>query len=338
MMARRRVFKLTAVEGGEKVEPRKMLVLAGIAFFASACPVTPEEQGQAVGGPTAGSPNGGPRGGGGDGKPAASSGVELAKLVPQQTQEQVAEGDHVKVSGTIGGDCTGMLRLDVIEVQKMEGGRQGGASANEGPLTVIQLSAPGPFDGVMPKGKRVMISALCDQNNDGKISAPTDNIAFGTDLGVVDSDHTDIKLELKPFPTTGPGGRGGGKGGAEAGGMGGPGGGGAGGPPSGGPGGQGGQGMGGPGGQGGQGMGGPGGQGGQGMGGPGGQGGQGMGGPGGQGMGGPGGQGGQGKGGPGGQGGQGGQGMGGPGGPGMGQPGSPKEGGPPRDGPPPSNP
>jgi hypothetical protein len=277
---------LTGFAGGRKVDPRNVLVVVGIAILASACPVTPEEQGSKDGAPTVGSPNAGPHAGGQGGKGSRSSGIELAQLVPQQTQEQVAEGDHVKLSGTVAGECAGLLRVDIIEVQKSaEGGRQPSGSTNGGPLTVIPLTAPGPFEGVMPKGKRVMVSALCDQDNDGRVAPPGDAIAFGNDLGSADADVADIKLELKPFPTGGPGGKGGGKGGAEAGGPGGPPGGGG---EGGGPGGPGGPGAGGEGG----GPGGPPGEGGRGgPGGMAGQGGPGKGGPGG-GPGGPGAEGG----------------------------------------------
>ncbi len=138
------------------------------------------------------------------------------------------------------------------------------------------MDAIGPFSVAVPKGKPINVSALCDNDKDGKITNSVDALSLGAQLGEISGDQDGVSLELSSLSPSGvPEG---------AGGMGGPGG-------------QGGQGgMGGPGGQGG--MGGPG-AGGPGAGGPG-AGGPGAGGPGagGPGAGGPG-AGGPGAGGPG---------------------------------------
>lgn len=222
-------------------------------------------EGQGMGGPGQGAPGAPGMGGPGMGGPGAGGpgmgggeGLDLSRAVARLTQDQVKEsGDYVTISGTVSGStCKGKIRIDVLDGP----GSQAAAGQPPGPLTVLEVGQAGPFQLLVPKGRNIAVSALCDNDGDNKIIPPTDSVAFGGPVGDTTKDIADLKLD---FDTAagGPG-------------MGGPG---MGGPGMGGPG-MGAPGMGAPG-AGAAGMGGPG-AGAPGMGGPG-AGGPGMGAPGG---------------------------------------------------------
>ena len=95
-----------------------------------------------------------------------------------------------------------------------------------GPLTTVELTAPGPFSIKIPKDTEVMINALCDEDGDKKIVGGKDKLARGEMLKALSEDKGGVELTLDDTGAVGGGGGGGGpKGGA----------GGAGGPPEGGP-------------------------------------------------------------------------------------------------------
>jgi hypothetical protein len=233
----------------------------GVGEGAGSNPGIPGEAGK-VGkaGGAGGAGAGGAGGAGGPGGPGNGAGgvlMVLDQMPPQQSQEEVKTGDHVTLTGDVTGECTGTVRIDVID-ESLAGAPPSPDGGVPGPLTIFTREGPGAFSLAAPKGKAVTLTALCDSDNDGKISNSVDSLSLGAKLGQLTADKGSISLELSVLSASGiPGG---GEGGPGAGspGAGGPG---AGGPGAGGPG-AGGPGAGGPGadgpGAGGPGAGGPG--------------------------------------------------------------------------------
>ncbi len=195
---------------------RPLSALLGMALvgFLSGCPApTDSTQGAGgAGGPGAqqggpGGPGGGPGGPGGPGGGGGPGGegtelLDLTKLTASSSQEEIAAGEHVKVSGTVAGECTGTARVDIIPGSapgggKAKGGKGGGA---QGPLTTVDVPGGGDFEMVVPKGTELMINALCDMDGDSKIVLGTDKLARGEVLGSLEEDKTDIKLDLDASP------------------------------------------------------------------------------------------------------------------------------------------
>ena len=119
--------------------------------------------------------------------------LDISKVVPQATQEEIAASGQplVTLSGTITGLCDGgSLRIDVIEVG-LEHTDQG---PMVGPVASLSPSGSGPYNIVVPKGKNIQVAALCDIDNDGKIVQDTDKLAPGVALGVVEEDIDGVDL------------------------------------------------------------------------------------------------------------------------------------------------
>ena len=119
--------------------------------------------------------------------------LDISKVVPQATQEEIAASGQplVTLSGTIAGLCDGgSLRIDVIEVG-IEHTDQG---PMVGPVASLSPSGSGPYSIVVPKGKNIQVAALCDIDNDGKIVQDTDKLAPGVALGVVEEDTDGVDL------------------------------------------------------------------------------------------------------------------------------------------------
>jgi hypothetical protein len=181
---------------------------------------------------------------------------DLGQLKEQMSQKEILDGDHVKIKGSITGECGGSLRLDVLSLTDSPADAQ-----TKGPLTGKDLEEVGEFVIAVPKDSSISLTALCDDNRDQKITEKDDKLSPGARIGKVDSDKENVELVLESIqpPTGGPGEGSSGAGGPGAGGPG------AGGPPTGGPG-EGSSGAGGPGagapptggGEGGSGAGGPG--------------------------------------------------------------------------------
>ncbi|MDP6934793.1 MAG: hypothetical protein QGG40_17865, partial [Myxococcota bacterium] len=135
--------------------------------------------------------------------------MDLGQAAAQKTQAEVKAGDHVTASGTVSGDCSGTVRVDVIE-QGMgsftptgngEGtpGTDGvkGPSGPAKPLTTFELSGTGDFSVAIPKGANVMVSALCDSNGDGRIDPSMDALSRPAELGTLNADKTGLNLQLE---------------------------------------------------------------------------------------------------------------------------------------------
>ncbi len=161
-----------------------ILALA-LATLASACVQTPG-QGQ----PQAG--QGGPR--------------DLAQVEAQRSQQEVAAGEHIAISGTITGkDCTREVRLDMIGARDPNAKPQG---EPEGPLTALKIDGPGEFSGVAPKVSSLTLVALCDKDGDGRIVAGEDLLGAQHDLDASQGDLSGIELVLEAYVARGPGGPG----------------------------------------------------------------------------------------------------------------------------------
>ena len=69
-------------------------------------------------------------------------------------------------------------------------------SAPPGPLTATTLSKPGSYAVAVPKGKTVMLSAVCDTNKDGIVSGTEPVSEPGKAEGISGS-KSGVDLELK---------------------------------------------------------------------------------------------------------------------------------------------
>ena len=234
-----------------------MLILASAAL--TGCPVPPDEstdqnQQGGPGGPGGemGGQGGGPGGQGGQGGQGGSMGgpgmaggsgvlMVLEEMKGQQTQDEIKAADHFTISGEVSGTCEGTIRIDIID-GSLAGAPPSPDGQIPGPLTTLDMEAVGAFSVVVPKGKPINLSALCDNDKDGKITNSVDALSLGAQLGEISGDQDGVSLELSALSPSGvPEGAGGaGAGGPGAGGPGaggaGAGGAGAGGPGAGGPG------------------------------------------------------------------------------------------------------
>ncbi len=151
-----------------------------------------------------GSPMGGPGGPGGA--------LSLAQVQARFSQQELAALEHVTISGVVSGAaCTKTVRIDAIEREidmppqperEASATEEEGAEGGEmrGPLTVIELQAPGPFEGLLPKGQQVVLSALCDQDGDGRVAPPHDLIALEIPIGLTEVDIEGVEIVLGAFP------------------------------------------------------------------------------------------------------------------------------------------
>ena len=125
--------------------------------------------------------------------------MDMGQLKAQKSQEEIDSQEHVTISGTIQGECTGLLRLDVIGTEDLGGPKDGGEM--KGPITTKELTGTGEFSVMVPKSSSVNLSVLCDADRNQKITADADQLSLGARLGVVDEDVSDVTLvleEIKP--------------------------------------------------------------------------------------------------------------------------------------------
>ena len=94
--------------------------------------------------------------------------MDMEQLSAEKSQEAVAAADHVPVSGFVKGECGGLIRVDAIDTGQLGGPKEGGEIS--GPITTMELDAPGAFTILVPKGSSIQLTALCDGNRDGKIT------------------------------------------------------------------------------------------------------------------------------------------------------------------------
>lgn len=148
----------------------------------------------AVGGGTMGDGTAG--GTGAAGKPGGVL-MDMEQMKAQKKQDQILSVEHVTIQGMINGECEGVLRVDVIGTEDLGGPQDGGEM--KGPITTKVLETTGVFSIAIPKGASVNLAALCDGDNNNKITADADQLSLGARLGIVDEDVTDVTLTLEPI-------------------------------------------------------------------------------------------------------------------------------------------
>lgn len=199
-------------------------LLVTLALGLWACPSPPDQQAGPSGGPPPGEGQGAVEGGapdGGDGVveeqgPGPSDGMaeplELGSA--EQTQDQVAAGEHFTVSGEVKGNCAGSVRIDVVGGEgdpTQEGDPTAATNAQDevdpdgaavSLLTYTSLNAPGPFSINIPKGNYDMVEvvALCDVNGDGVITGGVDVISGPEDASGLTEDTSGVVLTLSALP------------------------------------------------------------------------------------------------------------------------------------------
>ncbi len=133
------------------------------------------------------------------GEPGAAGGtlMDMEQMKSQKGQEEIEKLEHVTISGTVQGECTGLLRLDVISTEDLGGPKDGGEM--KGPLTTKILDATGEFSVLIPKSESVNLSVICDADRNSKITADVDQLSLGARIGVVDEDVSDVTLTLEPI-------------------------------------------------------------------------------------------------------------------------------------------
>lgn len=138
-------------------------------------------------------------GGAGAGTAGKPGGVlmDMEQMKAQKKQDQILSVEHVNIQGMINGECAGVLRLDVIGTEDLGGPQDGGEM--KGPITTKVLETTGAFSIAIPKGSSVNLAALCDGDNNNKITADADQLSLGARLGIVDEDVTDVTLTLEPI-------------------------------------------------------------------------------------------------------------------------------------------
>jgi hypothetical protein len=108
--------------------------------------------------------------------------TDLRLVPPQNVQDDIRKADHYAIKGSVEGSCDGgALRVDVLEDLAAP---PAPGSAPPGPLAALDMAAPGRFEVLVPKGKKVMLSAVCDANNDGVIQSTEPVSEPGTAEGI----------------------------------------------------------------------------------------------------------------------------------------------------------
>ncbi|MBM4392133.1 MAG: hypothetical protein FJ090_13510 [Deltaproteobacteria bacterium] len=136
--------------------------------------------------------------------------LDLSSMQPVKTQDEMKAGAHVLFSGVVTGECGGTISLHAVGVST--------GPAN-GPLTVLDLDAVGPFTMALPKSTAARIIPHCDANKDGIITVGKDgdNIAASVDLAAAEADVSGLAIDLAaPAALPRPGGPGGSTLGGEA--------------------------------------------------------------------------------------------------------------------------
>ncbi|MBM4368351.1 MAG: hypothetical protein FJ102_19210, partial [Deltaproteobacteria bacterium] len=156
----------------------------------------PEDSGSSTAPPPQpGGEGGAPGGGSNPGSAAPQPGadgsltLDLSSMKPEKTQDEMKAGAHVLASGTVTGECGGTISLHAVGVST--------GPAN-GPLTLLDLDAVGPFTMVLPKSTALRIIPHCDANKDGIITVGKngDNIAASIDVAAAEADVSGVAIDL----------------------------------------------------------------------------------------------------------------------------------------------
>ena len=136
--------------------------------------------------------------------------MDMNAMSPQNTQDNIKSGDAISISGTIKGECSGLVRVDAIDTSVLGAPKEG--EGVPGPITSLSMEGAGGFEIFVPKGSSIQLTALCDNNRDNKITESDDLLSLGSRVGEVQEAVTDIELTLEsikpPSESEGPGGPG----------------------------------------------------------------------------------------------------------------------------------
>lgn len=157
-----------------------------------------------------GSPGGNQGGTPGQGGAPGGILMDMNAMSPQNTQDNIKSGDAISISGTIKGECSGLVRVDAIDTSVLGAPKEG--EGVPGPITSLSMEGSGAFEIFVPKGSSIQLTALCDNNRDNKITESDDLLSLGSRVGEVQEAVTDIELTLEsikpPSESEGPGGPG----------------------------------------------------------------------------------------------------------------------------------
>ena len=126
----------------------------------------------------------------------------LENMAGQQTQDEIKAEEFFTVTGEVLGDCEGTVRIDVID-GSLAGAPPSPDGQVPGPLTTLNMDGVGSFSVAVPKGKPINLSALCDNDKDGKITNSVDALSLGAQLGELSADQGDVSLELNSLTPSG---------------------------------------------------------------------------------------------------------------------------------------
>jgi len=127
------------------------------------------------------------------GSPEAVGEGDLLVLPPMRKQEDIKGGAHFTLSGTVSGGCDGKLRIDVLSQTPVSG-----EAGMVGPLTAIELAAPGAFSIHVPEGDKVELSAICDADGDDRVGAG-DSLSAPLAAAGLGAEKSGIALVLEPL-------------------------------------------------------------------------------------------------------------------------------------------
>ena len=129
--------------------------------------------------------------------------VDLAAVAPVSSQAQVKQGAYETVSGTVSGACAGLVRVNAIAVHmpgagdKVPEGQEVEKPEPIGPVTSLERSGSGAFSMAIPSGKDVMLTALCDRDEDGIVDSSGSDLASPSyPVGILDGNVDGIDLGL----------------------------------------------------------------------------------------------------------------------------------------------
>jgi len=127
------------------------------------------------------------------GTPESVGEGDLLVLPPMRKQEDIKGGAHFTLSGIVSGACDGKLRIDVLSQTPVSG-----EAGKVGPLTALELAAPGAFSIHVPEGDKVELSAICDADGDDRVGAG-DSLSAPLAAAGLSAGKSGIALALEPL-------------------------------------------------------------------------------------------------------------------------------------------
>jgi hypothetical protein len=127
------------------------------------------------------------------GTPEAVGEGDLLVLPPMRKQEDIQGGAHFTLSGTVSGVCQGKLRIDVLSQTPVSG-----EAGKVGPLTALEMAAPGAFSIHIPEGDKVELSAICDADGDDRVGVG-DSLSAPLAAAGLSAKKSGIALALLPL-------------------------------------------------------------------------------------------------------------------------------------------